>query len=237
MASKTLDIPEIGKVTVTKRRNARSLRIKLTADGNVQATIPTYIPYMAAKTYILSHKQWINEERGKRTQVLKDGQKIGRLHTLCLVRDDTHTNPKTRVTSNQVIVRHSSYEAHADVQQAAKKAAIRALKLQARHFLPKRLRDIAMREGYSYKSVTVKQLKSRWGSCNQHKEITLNIFLMELPIELIDYVILHELAHTNHLHHGREFWGEMNEHTNNQAKALRKQMKQFQPTIPARCVA
>lgn len=237
MASKTLDIPEIGKVTVTKRRNARSLRIKLTADGAVQATIPTYIPYMAAKTYILSHKQWINEEREKRTRLLKDGQKIGRLHTLSFVHDENHATPKARVASSRVIVRHSGRADSTDVQQAAKRAAIRALKLQARHFLPKRLRDIANREGYSYSKVTIKQLKSRWGSCNQHQEITLNIFLMELPIELIDYVILHELAHTRHLHHGRAFWDEMNEHTDNQAKELRKQMKQFQPTIPARSVA
>lgn len=237
MASKTIDIPEVGEVIVTKRRNTRSLRLKITADGAVHVSIPTYLPYIAAATYVRSHTAWIATEKGKRTQYLYDGQKIGRLHTLRFIHDDSARAPKTRVMSSDVVIRHSDSINDKAIQSAAKKAAIRALRLQARHFLPKRLRDIATREGYTYNEVSVKQLKSRWGSCNQNKDIVLNIFLMELPIELIDYVILHELAHTRHLHHGIDFWNEMNEHTENKAKHLRKEMKAYQPSIPAKSVA
>jgi len=47
--------------------------------------------------------------------------------------------------------------------------------------LPQRLQAFATQTGFSYRSVSVKQLKSRWGSCNTEKEITLNLFLMQLP--------------------------------------------------------
>lgn len=236
MASKTINIPEIGEVIVTKRRNTRSLRLKIAADGAVHVSMPTYLPYIAATTYIKSHTTWIAAEKDKRTHYLYEGQKIGRLHTLRFIYDETATTPKARVASSEVVIRHVKDISDSAVQHAAKKAALRALKLQARHFLPKRLYDTALREGYTYNQVSVKQLKSRWGSCNQNKDIVLNIFLMELPVELIDYVILHELAHTRYLHHGKEFWNEMNEHTDNKARQLRKEMKAYQPSIPAKSV-
>lgn len=237
MASKVFDFPDIGEVTVSKHSKSRSMRIKITPSGKVTATIPTYVPFIAAKTYILGNTSWIQNELSKRKTTLTDGMKVGRLHTLQFLHDDSRQIPTTRVTSNKVIIKHSSATDSQEVQQAAFRACVRALKLQARHFLPKRLKDIATSEGYTYSDATVKQLSSRWGSCNQNKEIVLNIFLMELPIELIDYVILHELAHTNHMHHGKEFWSEMDEHTNGQAKELRRKMKKFQPTIPAQSVA
>lgn len=237
MTSKIYDFPDIGEVTVSKHSKSRSMRIKINPSGKVTATIPTYVPFIAAKTYILGNTSWIQSELSKRKTTLTDGMQVGRLHTLQFLHEAKHKTPTTRVTSNTVFIKHSESINSAEVQQAAFRACVRALRLQARHFLPKRLKDIATSEGYTYSSVTVKQLSSRWGSCNQNKEIVLNIFLMGLPTELIDYVILHELAHTNHLHHGKEFWSEMDEHTNGQAKELRRQMKKFQPTIPAQSVA
>ena len=54
-----------------------------------------------------------------------------------------------------------------------------------------------------------KHNKSNWGSCSSDKRITLSYYLCQLPPHLIDYVLLHELLHTKYLHHGKEFWAEM----------------------------
>ncbi len=237
MAQKSVAIPDIGQVVIRKRRNTRSMRLRIDVHGNPSVTIPYAIPYFIAVEYVKKHKDWIKTEQAKHTTLLHDNQAIGRLHTLAFQYDEAATTPKGRVTSKAVIVRHNSSVQNKDVQTAAKKAAIRALKLQARHFLPKRLRDIALREQYDYSDVSVKQLKGRWGSCNQDKAIVLNIFLMELPIELIDYVILHELAHTRVMHHGPDFWKELGAHTEDDPKKLRAQLKLFQPTIPAQSVS
>lgn len=237
MAQKSIEIPEIGNIVIRKRRNTRSMRLRIDLHGNPSVTIPYAIPYFVAVEYVKKHKDWIKTEQVKHTSSLHENQTIGRLHTLTFQYDAAVTAPKGRVTSNQVVIRHNSSPLDKDVQATAKKTAIRALKLQARHFLPKRLHDIALREQYEYSSVSVKQLKGRWGSCNQDKVIVLNIFLMELPVELIDYVILHELAHTRVMHHGPDFWKELGAHTNDDPKKLRAQLKLFQPTIPAQSVS
>ena len=68
------------------------------------------------------------------------------------------------------------------------------------------LQQLADQYGFAYNSVSMKQLKARWGSCSHKRDITLNIFLMQLPWQLIDYVLVHELVHTKVLHHGQDFW-------------------------------
>ena len=80
------------------------------------------------------------------------------------------------------------------------------LRKKAKEFLPKRLEEIAQRFGYKYNKVALKFMKSRWGSCSYKNNINLNISLVTLENELIDYVLLHELVHTVEKNHGEAFW-------------------------------
>ena len=93
-----------------------------------------------------------------------------------------------------------------------------------------RLQTLAEQHGYDYKSVSIKQLKGRWGSCSEHKDIVLNCFLMELPWNLIDYVLLHELAHTRVMAHGAVFWNEM-ARVLPEVQSCRRQIKLHKPTL------
>jgi hypothetical protein len=119
---------------------------------------------------------------------------------------------------------------HPDVQAVAQRAAIRALRSEAEQILPKRLRDLASQYDLDFKSVTIKQLTSRWGSCDQNKDIALNLFLMQLPWSLIDYVLVHELVHTKHLHHGEDFWNTL-ESLIPDAKNLRAEIRKHKPVV------
>jgi predicted metal-dependent hydrolase len=115
---------------------------------------------------------------------------------------------------------------HADpkVQSAMKKVAEKALGLEAERLLPQRLETLAQKYNCTYASVTTRKLTSRWGSCDSRKQITLSIYLMQLSWELIDYVIIHELAHTTHQHHQADFWEEV-ERMLPSWKTLRKELK------------
>lgn len=236
MASKEIDIPDIGKVLFTKRRSSKSIRMRISAQGTLAVSMPYFVPYATAVGFVKHHKDWVQAETSKRGSYLFDGMHVGRLHRLHIMYDETVLTPKARVRGNEIVIKHSQNEDDEVVQQAARKACIRALKLQALQYLPKRLMDIAAAEGYSIGNITIKQLKGKWGSCDTKKNIILNMFLMELPTELIDYVLFHELAHTKEMNHGPGFWLEFESHLP-QAKALRKQIRQYQPTIPARSVA
>ena len=236
MAGRIIDIPDIGSVTVTKRRGSKSIRMRISAHGDLVVSLPFFAPYATAVGFVKRQKDWVIAEKDKRGKYLSDGMKVGRVHTLHIMYDESVQNPKTYVRGNDITVKHNQAEEDPAVQAAARKASIRALKAQASLFLPKRLRDVAEREGYSVNNITVKQLSGKWGSCSQDHDIILNIFLMELPTELIDYVLLHELAHTRQLNHSPAFWHEFESHLPD-AKILRKKMREYQPTIPARLVA
>lgn len=233
MASKDIEIPDLGTVTFTKRRGSKSIRMRVTQHGTLAVSMPFFVPYATAVGFVKKHKDWAVRETQKRGSYFYDGMTIGRTHTLKITYDPAATKARSYIRGSEVIITHAHNEEDDQVQAVAKKAATRALRLQALRFLPKRLTDIAMREGYSIGDITIKQLKGKWGSCDTHQNIILNMFLMELPNELIDYVLLHELAHTRQMNHGPEFWREFEAHLPH-AKELRRQIRQYQPTIPAR---
>lgn len=233
MASKIMDMPGIGQVTFRRRKGSRSIRLRIDVHGKVVVTLPYFVPYRTAAAFVIKQQGWIETQQTKHQRVFVDGMSIGRAHRLRLIYDETALRPRTRVTQTEAIVWHSENDGDKSVQSAAKKAATQALKQEAFLYLPKRLKDIATAEGYEYSGMDIKSLRGRWGSCNQDKHITLNIFLMELPSELIDYVIYHELAHTRHLNHSPNFWSEFEAHLPD-AKARRKQIREYQPTVPSR---
>lgn len=87
-----------------------------------------------------------------------------------------------------------------------KKEEIEQLRKEAKNYLPKRLEELSKIYGYKYNKLTLKRLKTRWGSCSYNNNINLNISLMLLEKELIDYVLLHELVHTKEKNHSSGFW-------------------------------
>lgn len=79
----------------------------------------------------------------------------------------------------------------------------------ARKILVDRLDYLAKQHGFNYNRVFIRNQKTRWGSCSTQNNINLNINIVRLPQELIDYTILHELVHTRVKNHGKRFWHQM----------------------------
>ena len=77
---------------------------------------------------------------------------------------------------------------------------------KVRDLLKKRIDQLSRAHGFSYDKLIIRAQKAQWGSCSPKNRISLNIKLAQLPEELIDYVIMHELAHTRIKNHGKRFW-------------------------------
>lgn len=93
--------------------------------------------------------------------------------------------------------------------KAQKQLLLQALGCAAHKDLPNRV-DFYQRQLSLYaRSITLKPYKSRWGSCTNRKELSLNILLMMAPSWVRDYVVVHELCHLQHLNHSARFWAEV----------------------------
>lgn len=64
----------------------------------------------------------------------------------------------------------------------------------------------AQKLGLKYNNIFIKDVKTRWGSCSSKGNINYNIKLMLMPLEVIDYIVVHELSHLVHMNHSKDFW-------------------------------
>ncbi len=96
----------------------------------------------------------------------------------------------------------------------------------AREKLVERLEHLAASNGFAYNRVFIRCQKTKWGSCSSNNNINLNVKLVELPEELMDYVIYHELVHLKIKNHGPDFWQELDKYVGD-AKAVDKELKKY----------
>lgn len=114
--------------------------------------------------------------------------------------------------------------------QRARDAKKKILAKKAKDYLPYRLEYLAKLYGYNFDKCRLTHANTRWGSCSSNRTISLNIGLMQVPEVLRDYVIIHELAHLNHMDHSEAFWREVGEH-DPKYKEHRKKLKMFNPGV------
>ncbi len=97
-------------------------------------------------------------------------------------------------------------------------------KRQAKKFLPDRLKHWADIMGLQFSAISIRGQRSRWGSCSHEGGISLNYKLMIFSLEIIDYVLIHELAHIRHPNHSSEFWSLVQEYCSD-FRAHRKSLR------------
>ncbi len=110
--------------------------------------------------------------------------------------------------------------------EAFTKYSIEIDKAEARKILVNRINELCEQHGFRYNKVFMRNQKTRWGSCSAKNNINLNMKMVWLPDEMIDYVLLHELVHTRIKNHNNTFWAELNRLVGD-AKEINKRLKEY----------
>jgi predicted metal-dependent hydrolase len=234
-----LRIDGIGDVRFVWNRNSQNLRISMTSFKEVKVTVPLFIGMEYARQFVEEKKPWILKhaermaEREKKTTVFTpDRLFTTRDHTLFL-----HTHEKKTI---QIIIKsggiHIFYPSFASIEDqriqcAIRKGIMEAWRIEAGKHLPQRIKELASTWGFFYKRVTFRNNKTRWGSCSRDNNLSLHIQLMRLPGHLTDYIILHELVHTVHKNHGKQYWQLLDRVTGGNARKLDREMNNYRLEI------
>lgn len=223
---------EFGAIAVRCNPRAKRVILRLSHRGDILLTIPRRMHLPLAKKLLDDNRPHLRRQRASRQAVhepYQPGQIIGKHHEL-IFRARAVEKASTRMSADSIIV---TYPLAADIQSGevqgvVRQAAKKALRRQAESYLTTRLQQLSHFYQLPYESLRLSSGHTRWGSCSSSKKISLNIWLMTLPYDLIDYVICHELCHTVQHNHSNAFWQLVAAHMPDY-KARRKILKEHHP--------
>lgn len=226
--------PEFGVIVLKRNANAKYVRLRMQENGVLSITMPRFASTIHAHKLIEASRPQIRHWKEKsidNIQVFEHGDQIGRSHTIHF---EPYEGLTAKVTTKELViaVKYPKNMSPRDpaVQASVKPAIKKALQKEARAYLPRRLSYLAEKYDFKYERVRYGTQKGRWGSCSSSGTISLNVGLMLLDIDLIDYVLIHELCHTKQMNHSSDFWS-LVEDCLPDYKIRRKTLKSKKPTF------
>ena len=201
-----------GLAVTVLRKSIKNMHLRvLPPAADVQITAPKRLPNAAIERFVREKRGWIERQKSKiaarpapTSPEYCDGQTIwlwGRAVTLRLI-----FVPRGRkaVLQGDVL---TLFVLHADGPSAREAAVLEFYREQLKIAAGGRLPVWEAKTGLYASGVQIRNMKSRWGTCNvQTKRILLNLQLAKQPPACLDYVLVHELTHLRHADHSRAFW-------------------------------
>lgn len=225
--------PVVGTVRMVSSLRARRLTLSVRPEGEVRLTLPRGVSQREALRFLDQKATWVQQARKRIAARMPIAQRIEmpfatRSHYLSLEASPQETI-RVRVTHDKVQVCYplALHYGSSEVQAAIRKGIEEAWRQEAQADLPKRTLALSRQVGLTCGPVTIRNSRTRWGSCSANNSISLSLHLMRLPDQLINYIILHELCHTVHKNHGAQFYALLNQVTGGAHAHLRIELKKY----------
>lgn len=172
--------------TLRRSSRARRLRLQYCRDAGLSVVLPKGATLADAEAFILSQQVWIET---------------------CHSRDESGLDQPRRQPDGPDSVELVALNESLILPQGTDAlAAQQIVQARARHALPGWVARLSEQTGLQYARVAVRNQRSRWGSYSSKGTVSLNWRLMLLPPDMVDYVVLHELAHSRVMNHSAAFW-------------------------------
>lgn len=227
MASQVVQLKHIGEVTFAQNRRSKNIKVSVKADRSVLVSYPFYVSSKEVMNFVQQNKVWIQTQQKKmdlrRTKVEPNSKLHTKLHTIYFIPGNEN---KVKINGSEIQLTISDFNSE-EGRNFIEHYITEVYRFEAKQLLPNRLSELARQHGFDFNKVTIRNNRRNWGSCSSRNNISLNLQMMKIPNELIDYILLHELVHTEIKNHGPKFWDRLNEISNGEARNLAKQVKQY----------
>ncbi len=186
-------------IVIARHRWARRYVLRLTADGRLRVTVPRGASIAGGIAFAEREAAWITREWAA-------------LQARTTWRDGTvvwYRGERLAIRCEDGEIRYGAECVRCGPRVDVRVALQAHWRAIAARELPPRCVELAHERGLSPASIRVRDQRSRWGACSGKGAITLNWRLVQMPPDVADYVMLHELAHLRQPNHSRRFWREV----------------------------
>jgi len=187
-------------VTIIRSLKRKSVSIQIMPDTSVKVSVPFFVPQFQVNRMLKEKEDWIKQK-----------QLLLRAH-MPKTKDDTalylgKSYPiEIRPNQKNIIELEDKLYLGSPNKKYLHKYLESWYKQQARKLIVERVHHYAKISGSKYKTISLMSATTRWGSCSSDKNLNFNWKLIMAPIEVLDYVVAHELAHLTEMNHSRDFW-------------------------------
>ena len=191
------------QVEFVRVRRARRYILRVRPDGTLRVTIPRGGSRSAATAFLARQVAWIARERAR---IRRDQVPVCWTHGSVIRLAGIGVPIEIVATSAGPVAQYGGRSVRVKDPADVRAEIERDLRLLARERLVPRLLELAAQHGLTVARVTIRNQRSRWGSCSRAKAIALNFRLVQMPPDVCEYVLIHELMHLRQQNHGPRFW-------------------------------
>ena len=230
---KVLRIQDL-EIKLKKSFKAKNISIKIKPFEGILVTVPMLVSFKLAEDFVKTKIKWINKNLNK-VQKQEQSYTFFSANSSFKTRSHLVNITSTELSKNTVHIENTNVKvliskklsiSSEENQLYIRNIILEIWRKEAKEYLPKRVKALAIDHDFNYQKLTIKNTKSRWGSCSFDNNINLSLHLMRISNELIDYVILHELVHTKVKNHSSKYWETLEKHCPN-SKILDKELKKY----------
>ena len=195
---------DLVQIDILRRASRRSTGLHITEDGKLEVRAPHLMPMFFINQFVESKRDWIIKTKlamHKRIPTTKVQYHQGSVFRLAGISYTLHVTD-----GNAIVILGSRIFFPKKFLLHAKSSMELWCRSYAKKYLTARLNLFAKAMHVSYKKISIRDTSSRWGSCSSTGTISFSYRLILAEAHIIDYVVIHELAHTTHHNHAKEFW-------------------------------
>ncbi len=185
------------------RSRRRSISLQIADNGVLKVRAPFLMPEYLINRFVTAKSDWVTRQikrLNNRPQKFEyhHGASINYLGREYVIRLGEHQNFDVVLTDALLLPELNARQAKILIHDWLRRRAVEHLNLRLRHF--------ATKMQINYRALAISSARTRWGSCSANSSIRLNWRLICVPPEVIDYVVVHELAHIQQHNHSKKFW-------------------------------
>ncbi|MEW6400572.1 MAG: SprT family zinc-dependent metalloprotease [Chloroflexota bacterium] len=192
------------KINKLIRSSRKTIALVVECDGTLTVRAPMHAAKQEIESFVLKNSGWIGRTRQRMISLLVRPKQFVEGESFLLL--GSSSDLKLVPSQRPALKFENGFLLSRSAGERAKGIFIRWYKIRAFEIICERVGEYAKQHDFSPKQVKITSAKTRWGSCSPNGTLNFTWRLIMAPMEVVDYVVVHELAHLRVKNHSRKFW-------------------------------